>query len=794
MVAVALVSLLVATTVGGPLATVAAGQEEGTVVGRPDISLSVPDNRVEGGTHTTVQVAVANAGDLLRGGPAQYEERVTTARNVQLEVARERLPEEFAENVEIETGRVSLGTVPPGVTDPVPVTLEIAEDVPPGAYEIPIEVQYDYTSTVQHDQFETRYVDATRTELETVTLVVEPRAQFALSMGNATTDEATSDADETTGDADDATGDAGVPAGEEGPVPLTVTNVGEEPATDARVLLSAGNSSAFFGTAEQPRQTTSVLVGTLEPGESRTVPVRVGAPDTAPPGVQPVTAVVSYGNPAGVRTRTGPRTVAVAVAPEQTFAVENVSGTLRVGADGSVRGTVVNAGPRTARDVAVVLTAEEPGFRPRSTEYEVGTLEPGERARFQFGVAIANVTDPGPRQLSVRVRYRNREGEVRTGDGLGVPVTVAPEQSFALRNVTGDLRVDATGNVTGTVVNTGTEPVTEAVLVAGDNPSFQVREGEYALGTLEPGEEVPVQFTVDVANGTDAGPRQLSFRLRYTDPDGDRRRSDLLTARVDVATEQSFAVRNVTGDLRVGDAGEVTATVVTTGGTTARNAVVVLRTGNPNLVARETEYAVGSLAPGEAATVSYTVDVTGEAEAGPRQLSLFVRYRDRAGDPRRSDPLDARVVVGPETDEFAVEATDATVQRGGTALVMLRVTNVLNETVTDVEARLFATDPLAATDDQAFVESLRPGESTTLLFEVSAAESALPKAYPVSVDFTYEDARGDDVLTDTYRVPVPVTERERGRFPFGLVAVVVGTVLVAGVAWYALGTDVALAE
>ena len=165
-----------------------------------------------------------------------------------------------------------------------------------------------------------------------------------------------------------------------------------------------------------------------------------------------------------------------------------------------------------------------------------------------------------------------------------------------------------------------------------------------------------------------------------------------------------------------------------------------------------------------------------------------MRYRNQQNEVRQSDTVDGRIVVAPETDEFRVNATEATVPVGSSEVVRLNVTNTENETLRNIEAKLFTNDPLSSDSDEAFIPTLEPGESATILFEVSSAGDALPKVYPVSVDFTYEDERGDTVLSETYRVPIEVTERERrGPLPFaiqpGLVAVASLMVVAAFVWW-----------
>ncbi|MFT4885686.1 MAG: putative membrane protein, partial [Natronomonas sp.] len=100
-----------------------------------------------------------------------------------------------------------------------------------------------------------------------------------------------------------------------------------------------------------------------------------------------------------------------------------------------------------------------------------------------------------------------------------------------------------------------------------------------------------------------------------------------------------------------------------------------------------------------------------------------------------------------------------------------------DETVTDVSAKVFASQPLSMSDDEAFIDELEPGETARIPFRVSAAGNAMEKAYPISIDFQYVDESGETRLTDSYRVPVDVEEQSGGLF--GSISPAIPTVLAA---------------
>ncbi|MFC7131808.1 MULTISPECIES: COG1361 S-layer family protein [Salinibaculum] len=983
---VALLCVVVLLVSAGALPALVAAQE-GTVVGRPELSVFAPDNRIVGGGQVTLDVQVTNEGTLTRGGPSRFEEEVKTARNVRLSVQEDELAPELADNVEVLSGTIPVGSVPEGVSGPFPLRLEVDEAIEPGTYQIPVRLEYEYTSVVQYSGVdEPEYSTFSRTQDAELTIVVREQARFEL-------------------DADSRA----VAAAETAVKQFTVTNVGSQVATDAELRLSAANGSLFFGPNDAPKPTAQVSLDSLDPGASRTVAVRVGAPADLPPGGYPLSAVVTYRTPAGVQARSSPLSVTVPVGAEQTFNVGNVTDTLRVGERGVVEGLLVNTGDRRVENAVVLFPDDVSGLQPREPEFAVGTLEPGEAVPFRFVVDAANGSVSGPRVLDLAVRYRDRGGDVQTRDAGDATVNVAGEQTFELHDVASDFRVGGSGTLQGTVVNTGELAVTDAVVVladvgeafeprerrvpvgdlapgesadfqfpaaipataeagpqflavqiryrgqgdevrtsdildarievgpeqsfalddvestlqvgdtgtvsgtlinAGDRPVEQAtllvrangsdvrpRETAYALGTLEPGEPVPFSFTADVPAGVAPGPRVLQLQVRYRDDE--TRLSDVLDARVGVAPEQSFALRNVSGTLRVGERGQLTATLVNTGDVTASDVSLqaigngslsplspaaaagtlepgesapvaftfdVPRTADPGerpfsfrvryqgrdgayrttepievqasvageqtfaltdvestlrvgetgdvtarvtntgpvnatgvvllvestpatLVPRETEFAIGALPPGESANVSFRVDATTDAEPGPRLVSFRVRYRGQADRTQETDPIDARLAVAPDRDEFRVTAVNSTLAAGDTAVVSLQVENRVNETLRNVRARLFVDDPLSSDDSEAFVSRLDPGERTTLRFRVAADASAIPKEYPLLVDFTYEDARGEEELSDTYFVAATVTEPESGGgLPVDVVplALLVGAlvVLVAVVVWW----------
>lgn len=439
---------------------------------------------------------------------------------------------------------------------------------------------------------------------------------------------------------------------------------------------------------------------------------------------------------------------------------------------------------RRARNVEVTARSGDTPITVKSGTRTVGDMPDGVVREVPFRVSVPRNLSAGTYRLALEVSYEFGQDQ-RATQTVHAAFRVEERARFRVLNATTDAPVGDSGTVTLTVRNVGEEPAEDATVTL-QSVSPDLRFGQSAsasrfVDSWAPGETRTLRYEATVAPGAERRTHALQASVTFDDPDGTRHASATLSTGVTPRPEQSFTLGDVRGDLRVGREGSVTATVTNEGPETAVDAVVVFTGTSQNVHHLEREYAVGTLEPGESATFELPVEVSSAAGDGPRQLSYVLRYQNRDGTVRESDPLNARVTVKPARDRFRVEADANRVAAGSTARVVLVITNRGNETLRNVNAKAFVDDPLSTTDDEAFVGELPPGESATLVFGVSAAGSALEKTYSVSMDLQFETPDGETKLSDTYQAPVVVTTPDdSGGVPVR--AVVVGAVLVVAVA------------
>ncbi len=439
---------------------------------------------------------------------------------------------------------------------------------------------------------------------------------------------------------------------------------------------------------------------------------------------------------------------------------------------------------RTASNVRVTMTAGDTPIAVHSGTRAVGSMPDGAVRQLAFGVSVPRNVSAGTYRLPLTVEYEHSGGDTDT-QTVYATVRVEERARFAVTNSSMDAPIGDTGTVSLTVKHVGESVATDTrVTVQSGSPNVQFGQSPSAsrfVGRWEPGETRTVEYDATVASGAERRRYALETTVAYDDENGTARQYGPLAAGVTPRPEQSFVLSNVRPTLRAGEEGSVTATVVNEGPETARDAVVVFATQNQNVNPLETEYALGDLGPNESAEFSLPVEISGSADAGPRQFTYRVEYRNREGETRQSDALTTRVDVAESRDVFGVEPTSATVAASGSGTVTLTVTNRGDETVRNVHAKAFASDPLSADDDEAYVQALEPGESANVTFGVGAAGSALEKSYVLEMDFQYEDADGDTKLSDTYQVPVEVTNSGGGDTPLAVILVTVAALAAAAV-------------
>lgn len=469
-----------------------------------------------------------------------------------------------------------------------------------------------------------------------------------------------------------------------------------------------------------------------------------------------------------------------AYAPSPTVSPgDRGSFTLQIANDGRVTDGTPPAreAVTTARNVRVSVDAGDTPLSITSGTQSVGSVTENRPRSVPLALEVPADVEPGTYELEIDLRYSYTQ-RVHPTYGLTkeasrtvtrtVDVIVEDGPRFEVETVNADADVGGSGVAVVEVANVGTE-VARDVTVTLESRSRQVTfEGSptaaAAVGRLDPEESTTVTYSVDVGAEATRRSYPVDATVTFDDTDGFAGVDEDASLEVTPRAERSVGVRDVASTLRVGEEGTLEATVVNEGPGTLTNAVLTLQPPSRNAEVIEPEVAVGDLPAGESTDVAFDVEVATAARAGTRQFVLETAYEGNDGDTRSADPVRFRVDVGAERDAFAVDTGDAEVTAGGQGRVTVTVTNRLDEPVTDVSAKLFASSPLSADDDEAYVASLEPGESAAVPFRVSADGAAMAKDYPISVDVQYVDASGETRLSDSYRRPVSVVAGGGGLF------------------------------
>lgn len=458
-------------------------------------------------------------------------------------------------------------------------------------------------------------------------------------------------------------------------------------------------------------------------------------------------------------------------------------------------------GSTTARGVTVEITDGGP-FDVESEKTAIGPVQDGDSVPVSQRLSVPDDLEPGTYDLTVETKYSyndvvRSDGSVdreSASDRHTVTLEVPDEPRFEITDVATDVEPDASGPATVEITNTGTEWANETrasitggsgVTIDGGTPEAPAEE---IIGDLEPNESTTMVVDAAIDGAVSAGEKPIEVDFTYRDSAGIQREGQPETASLVPGAEQSFAITDLEETLSVGFDGEIAGEVTNEGPRAVDDAVLIVEPMSESLFIEDTRYALPALESGETAEFRYPTDVSGQADPGPRQLRFSVEYTGSGDATLKDGPISERAVVDDRIDEFAIADDAVPVTQGDRTEFTLEFTNERQQTLSNIDARLYADSPLSTSNDEAFVPELEPGESTELTFDVSASQGAATEHHPVELDFEYDTERGETIVSDVYTHPILVeTTDEDDGGDGGTTGTLVGTMTALTAVGFGIG-------
>jgi hypothetical protein len=223
--------------------------------------------------------------------------------------------------------------------------------------------------------------------------------------------------------------------------------------------------------------------------------------------------------------------------------------------------------------------------------------------------------------------------------------------------------------------------------------------------------------------------------------------------------------------------------------TTAVGIIATLTSDNPNITIKSGSQESGTLQQGKqsASPVKFTIEIGENAPAGtyPLNLQLFYKYENNvqvSGD--EYDPTTGLVTnqgVGvwyenntqnqtimiqvKKEPHFEVTQVNGSLYPDEGGMLYVTYKNTGEEPAKDATVRLSASDPFSTTDDQAFLGTLKPGESAVAVFNMDVDETATTKPYSLDSEILYEDTEGHNQISDSVKVNTQVLTTAKNKLP-----------------------------
>jgi hypothetical protein len=207
--------------------------------------------------------------------------------------------------------------------------------------------------------------------------------------------------------------------------------------------------------------------------------------------------------------------------------------------------------------------------------------------------------------------------------------------------------------------------------------------------------------------------------------------------------------------------------------TTAVSIHSTLKSNNEHIKVLSGQQPGGGLRSGETSQpIEFDIEIYENTPSGVYELILDLTYQyqyDVQVDGNKSQPdinywyetknqtLPIQIIVKQKAD-FEIVKVSADFRPDDRDVFYITYKNVGSETAEYVVASIILEAPFSTTDNQAFIGTLKPGESYETQYNIKVESEALSKIYAIDTELEYKNEHGDTKRSDVMRVPIKVGE------------------------------------
>ncbi len=218
---------------------------------------------------------------------------------------------------------------------------------------------------------------------------------------------------------------------------------------------------------------------------------------------------------------------------------------------------------------------------------------------------------------------------------------------------------------------------------------------------------------------------------------------------------------------------------------TAIGILATLTSDDPNIKVKSGSQEAGTLKQGKdsSSPTKFTIEISKNAPAGTYPLTLDLSYKYQNNVQVGGDDIDT--TTGLVTNQevgiwyenttqtqtlevkvkkepyFEVTEVEGNLYPDEGGMLYVTYKNTGEEPAKDATVRVSAGDPFSTTDDQAYLGTLNPGESSVAVFDMDVDEDANPKPYSLNSEILYEDTDGHDQISDSVKINTEVLSAEK---------------------------------